>query len=72
MKKLLSIILALCLLLSFAGCNKADNTSSTSSVPKEVVSEIEEEVGKFALNPLTGEEDLEKDAEKLKPVAFPC
>lgn len=70
MKKLLSIILALCLLLSFAGCNKADNTSSTSSVPKEVVSEIEEEVGKFALNPLTGEEDLEKDAEKLKPVAI--
>ena len=70
MKKLLSIALVLSFLLSMVGCNKADNTSSTSSVPKEIVSEIEAEASDFALNPLTGVEDLEKDAEKLRPVAI--
>lgn len=70
MKKLLSITLILTLLAAFAGCARKDSTSSVSSVPQEVVSQIEEESDGFVVNPLTGVEDLKKDAEKNKPVAI--
>ena len=69
MKKLLSISLILCFLLGLVGCKKAD-PSVVSSVPQNVVSEIEEETGKYALNPLTGEKDLKKDAASFQPVAI--
>ncbi len=72
MKKLLSITLILCLLAALVGCGKSGNsTSSVSSVPEEVVSEIEnEQDNEFEVNPLTGVADLKKDAVKNQPVAI--
>lgn len=72
MKKFLSIALILCLLTALVGCGKSDSTSSVSSVPDEVVSEIVSEVeeSKFEINPLTGVADLKKDALKNQPVAI--
>ncbi len=71
MKKFLSITLIVCLVAALAGCGKSGNTSSTSSVASAIVSEVESEVeNELEINPLTGVEDLKKDALKNQPVAI--
>jgi len=69
MKKLLSITLVLCFLFGLVGCNNSD-TSTVSSVPQEVVSEIEDANSKYVVNPLTGEKNLKRSAQKFQPVAI--
>ena len=70
-KKLTATGLALFLLLA-AGCGKADTTSSApvdTSEPETVSSEVIPEP-KFAMNPLTGVEELEIGTENNRPVAI--
>ncbi len=71
MKKLLSIMLILCLLAALVGCGKSGNTSSGSSANSEITSEIEDLAtdGEALVNPLTGVADLKADAVKIQPVA---
>ena len=60
------IALSLCLVFfALCGCSKADNTSSAVDSVPEVV--VEEE--KFAINPLTGIENLNPAALNNRPVA---
>ena len=67
--KILSLSMALLMLLTFTGCKGKDTTSSVISAPvSEIVSEVEE--SKYEINPLTGTEDLKKDAVLIKPVAI--
>ena len=70
-KKLTATGLALLLLLA-AGCGKADTTSSGPvdiSEPETVSSEVIPEPV-YAINPLTGVEELENGAENNRPVAI--
>ena len=67
--KILSLVCVLALVLTFTGCKGKDNSSSVISAPvSEIVSEVKE--SKYAVNPLTGTEDMKKDAVLIKPVAI--
>ncbi|MBQ1279319.1 MAG: DUF3048 domain-containing protein [Acutalibacteraceae bacterium] len=64
LKKIIAITLCLAF-VCFVGCKKTDNTSSTVESVPEVI--VEEE--KFAINPLTGVENLDPAALNNRPVA---
>lgn len=69
-KKLTAAALAMFMILA-AGCGKADNASSEPediNADTEVVSSTPEPV--YAVNPLTGVEELENGAENNRPVAI--
>ena len=66
--KIFAISLIVALVLSLVGCANKNNLSS--SLPSFTITDNEIEVSEYAVNPLTGTEDLERDAEKLRPVAI--
>lgn len=66
--KILSMFMVLALCVSFAGCKGKDNSSSSTSAPTQIIEEIKE--SQYAVNPLTGVENMAKDATLIKPVAI--
>lgn len=63
-KKIFALLLCL-VLLTLGGCSKADNTSSAvESTPEPIVETV-----KYAINPLTGLENLDPAKENVRPVA---
>lgn len=67
-KRIFALFLIVSMVATLVGCNKRDMMSS--SAPSLVVEEIKQEISKYAVNPLTGTETLEKDAVNLRPTAI--
>ncbi len=70
MKKILASVLCLTMIFSvFSGCKEEKKPKKTKPKVESKVESVVVEESEFAINPLTGKENLEKDAVKLKPVA---
>ena len=67
-RRMLSFILALCLIISFSACKDADNPAEIESTPQN--SEQVTEQAPAYINPLTGEALDSADKLGKKPVAF--
>jgi hypothetical protein len=64
-KKILSVLLLLCLILSVASCgNKGDDTSSQNDTSSEIIEPVE-----VIINPFTGESGYSKDRVNKRPLA---
>ncbi len=72
MKKIIASILCLTMAFSvFSGCKEEEKPKKKKQkVESKVESIVEVQEPEFAVNPLTGKENLEKDAVKIKPVAI--
>lgn len=69
MKRLLAVFLAALMVAACSGCKGKDNASSSSAPVSLAVSSAEPQKTTL-VNPLTGVEDMKKDAVLLKPVAI--
>ncbi len=69
-KKFSLVLLCFILCLTVTGCKKKTDNLSVDRGDEPSVSDVVEEIPEFAVNPLTGVEDLTYGKEKDRPVAF--
>ena len=68
-KRILAIIFSVTMIMSLVGCTKEASSSGGVSSLIDTSSEAPE-VSEYAVNPLTGIQNMKKSALKLKPVAI--